>query len=182
MERYAHISEDARTQTIEEHLRGAAKLAEDFAGRIGFAEWGRLLALLHDLAKYSDEFQAYIRGEPLSVGRDCEDDASCAAERGEVPSRGKVDHSTAGAQFIQRSACGAASVWKQRAARILALIIAGHHGGLPDTLSADGEDLFLKRMAKNDARTHLSEALKYAPESILNEAREILSTKIYTNG
>ncbi len=175
MERYAHISEDARTQTIEEHLRGAAKLAEDFAGRIGFAEWGRLLALLHDLAKYSDEFQAYIRGEPLSVGRDCEDDASCAAERGEVPSRGKVDHSTAGAQFIQRSACGAASVWKQRAAKILALIIAGHHGGLPDTLSADGEDLFLKRMAKNDARTHLSEALKYAPESILNEAREILS-------
>ena len=55
------------------------------------------------------------------------------------------------------------------------LIIAGHHGGLPDTLSADGEDLFLKRMAKDDARTHLSEALRYAPESILNEAREILS-------
>ena len=98
MERYAHISEDARTQTIEEHLRGAAKLSEDFAGRIGFAEWGRLLALLHDLAKYSDEFQAYIRGEPFGGGRDCEDDALCAAGRGEVPSRGKVDHSTAGAQ------------------------------------------------------------------------------------
>ena len=60
MERYAHISEDARTQTIEEHLRGAAKLAEDFAGRIGFAEWGRLLALLHDLAKYTSLWAADV--------------------------------------------------------------------------------------------------------------------------
>lgn len=175
MERYAHISEDARTQTIEEHLRGAAKLAEDFAGRIGFAEWGRLLALLHDLAKYSDEFQAYIRGKPFGGGQDCGNGASDGAECGEVPLRGKVDHSTAGAQFIQRSACGTSNVWKQRAAKMLALIIAGHHGGLPDTLSSDGEDLFLKRMAKDDARTHFSEVLRYAPKSILNEACEILS-------
>ena len=110
-----HIS--ARMPVLKRLRNICAARPEDFAGRIGFAEWGRLLALLHDLAKYSDEFQAYIRGEPFGGGRDFEDDASCAAGRGEVPSRGKVDHSTAGAQFIQRSACGAASVWKQRAAK-----------------------------------------------------------------
>jgi CRISPR-associated endonuclease/helicase Cas3 len=40
-----------------EDLVGAAGHAEVF----GAAEWGRLLGLWHDLGKYSDEFQNYLR-------------------------------------------------------------------------------------------------------------------------
>ena len=177
MERCAHIGEDSRIQTIDEHLTGTAKLSEDFAGRLGFREWGKLLALLHDLGKYSDEFQAYITSGLYGGGQKCDDRGHEEEQRGGAPAKGKVDHSTAGAQFIWQSVGKDSDIWKQMAAKMMALIIAGHHGGLPDTLSADGEDLFIKRMAKDSEKTHLYESLANAPADILDEAREILSDK-----
>lgn len=59
-EYFAH-SENGRVHLLDEHLRETAKLASEFAGKFGCAEWGRLAGLWHDLGKHSDEFQRYIR-------------------------------------------------------------------------------------------------------------------------
>lgn len=72
----AHIDGD-REQTVKEHLEGTAELAGRFAAVFGKEDWGRCCGMLHDVGKYSQEFQKRIRGES---GR-------------------AVDHSTAGAQL-----------------------------------------------------------------------------------
>ena len=69
----AHISEDReRMQTVKEHLQGTAALAEAFAQPFGGGEQAKLAGKLHDIGKYSREFQHRLEGGP------------------------KVDHSTAG--------------------------------------------------------------------------------------
>ena len=70
----AHISEDGQEQTVLEHLTGTAELCAQFATAFGAEGQGRLAGMAHDIGKYSDAFQARLRG---------------AAQR--------VDHSTAGA-------------------------------------------------------------------------------------
>lgn len=60
---YAHTSENGDWQPLSEHLRNVAKIAGDFARPLGFEEEARCAGLLHDLGKYRDEFQAYLRGQ-----------------------------------------------------------------------------------------------------------------------
>lgn len=77
MEYIAHIDDKGqRIQTIEEHLKGTAKLAGDFAEKFGKQDWGYCCGMLHDIGKYSIDFQKRIKGE----------------------SEQKVDHATAGAR------------------------------------------------------------------------------------
>ena len=72
----AHISEDGtRKQSVYEHLAGTAKLAGEFAAPFGAGEEARFAAWLHDIGKYSADFQHRL----LDNGP-------------------RVDHSTAGAQ------------------------------------------------------------------------------------
>ena len=56
MDYYAHLTE-SRKQSVKEHLQGTAKLAEKFAAKFGSADWGYYCGLLHDIGKYSSEFQ-----------------------------------------------------------------------------------------------------------------------------
>ena len=56
----AHISGN-RIQTIAEHCRNVAALASDNLKMFGLGKTGYLAGLLHDMGKYSDEFQEYIR-------------------------------------------------------------------------------------------------------------------------
>lgn len=70
----AHISEDGlRAQSVKEHLQGTADLAAEFAAPFGGREQGRQSGMLHDIGKFSHEFQKRLHGGP------------------------KVDHATAGA-------------------------------------------------------------------------------------
>ena len=55
---------------------------------------GELIGLLHDLGKYSQEFRDYIHSALGLVNPDEDDYVDSAALRG------KVDHSSAGAQFV----------------------------------------------------------------------------------
>ncbi|WP_010603696.1 CRISPR-associated endonuclease Cas3'' [Pseudoalteromonas maricaloris] len=48
-------------QSVLEHLLGVSALTAKLATKIGFAEQGRLIGLLHDFGKYSTEFQEYTR-------------------------------------------------------------------------------------------------------------------------
>ena len=70
---YAHIREDGKVQTVEEHLRGTAQRCARFASRFGEAERGYMLGYAHDIGKYSEAFQKRLLGGA------------------------KVDHATAGA-------------------------------------------------------------------------------------
>lgn len=77
MKYLAHISDDKKEQTIKEHLEGTARLAKEFAEKFGKGEWGYCCGMLHDLGKYSEDFQKKIRES----------------------SKKMVDHSSAGAQL-----------------------------------------------------------------------------------
>lgn len=74
---YAHSLPDAPSsnwQTLESHLVMVAELAAERAERFGMTEAGYVAGLLHDLGKYSAEFQKRLNG-----------------------SKQRVDHATAGA-------------------------------------------------------------------------------------
>ena len=79
MEYLAHIDGD-RAQSIKDHLQGTADLAEEFAAKFGKADWGYCCGMLHDIGKYSAEFQKKIKGN-LDI---------------------RVDHSTAGAKVCEK--------------------------------------------------------------------------------
>ncbi len=116
---YAHTlsgSPPEEWQSLWEHLSGVSRLASRFAEKISAGEWGRIAGLLHDVGKYSKAFQDYIGT--------CSSEDHHAAER-----QGRVDHSSAGAQFAA-NCLGAKG-------KLLAYCIAGHHAGLADGIAND---------------------------------------------
>ncbi len=70
----AHRGDNGEEQTIQQHLSGTAHLAGKFAEAFGAQEMGFCEGMLHDIGKYSKEFQERLHG-----GK-------------------KVDHATAGAK------------------------------------------------------------------------------------
>jgi CRISPR-associated endonuclease/helicase Cas3 len=140
---------DGTPQSLLEHLEGVSCLASAFAGKIGLSTLGELMGLLHDFGKYSDAFQAYIKSAEGRIEPD--DEEYVEAER----MRGKIDHSTAGAQHVYKHS--GKSPYCRIAAEIMTLCIASHHSGLIDCLSPDGEDVFNKRMEKPEERAHAEE-------------------------
>ncbi len=143
---YAHIRKangsmlDAKAsaeerQCISEHLLQTGMLAQAFSGKIRLNSAGKLMGLLHDLGKYSDQFQHYLLSAQGLLDQDCDDFIDAAA------SKGKIDHSTAGAQYVasRLKQCGKPGL---RYGRLLALGMASHHSGLIDSLAIDGTDAF----------------------------------------
>ena len=51
------------SQTMQEHSTGVGKFMRDFALSESFADLYEFCGLIHDIGKYSDEFQKYILGE-----------------------------------------------------------------------------------------------------------------------
>jgi CRISPR-associated endonuclease/helicase Cas3 len=112
---YAHSTADPSRQDwqgLRDHLVGVANLSEQFGSVVGIAKSARLAGLLHDLGKYSSDFQARLDG-----------------------SKKPVDHSTAGAHQVLRLASGRDD---KIIAELIAYAIAGHHAGLPDKVGATG--------------------------------------------
>lgn len=159
---------DGTPQALIEHLEGASTLAAHFAGKIGLPLFGELMGLLHDLGKYSKAFQSYIKSAEGRIEPD-EDEYVDASRM-----RGKIDHSTAGAQYL-REHKGDSNLW-QIAADIMTLCIASHHSGLIDCLAPDGTDIFSKRMKKPDEKTHAFEVEKNLEEPILKHIDRLLKS------
>ena len=55
-------------QSNEEHQKGVANLASQFAGEFGMAEWGRVLGLLHDKGKEQQHRWTFVGIERLFLG------------------------------------------------------------------------------------------------------------------
>ncbi|QSZ68075.1 CRISPR-associated helicase Cas3' [Methanofollis aquaemaris] len=100
---YAHTTNNpdkSDWQPLRDHLIHVADLASTFAEDFSAGEFAYAGGLLHDLGKYSPEFQRRLEGTPIGV-----------------------DHSTAGAREAR-------SRYHPAHSRILEYIITGHHGGL----------------------------------------------------
>lgn len=118
----AHIRNDNGrliAHRLEDHLVDVSKLAADFAAEFGAAPWAALAGIWHDLGKYRDGFQRYIRqcGDP---------DAHI---EGRVAGPEKT-HSAAGALWAQQCLAEVDKRSGPVVARVLAYLIAGHHAGL----------------------------------------------------
>lgn len=166
-------------QSLEDHLVGVADKAKKFASKIGLSEQGELIGLLHDLGKYSEEFQSYI-GSAIGLIDPDEDEYVDAGVL-----KGKIDHSSAGAQYIWETLFSKGQS-ELIVAQLLALCVASHHSGLIDCISSVsenfGEDTFSKRMQKNRASTHVDEVRKVADTRILSRSDELLDSTSLTEG
>lgn len=144
----AHIrKEDNDKQSVKDHIKNVSDITACNASKIGLAKAGELIGLLHDFGKYSETFQNYIGS---ATGLIEQDEDEYVDSKG---LKGKIDHSTSGAQYIWKLTKGN-KIQKQIVAQLLALSVASHHSGLIDCLKIDGEDDFSRRMAKSDSKTH----------------------------
>ena len=168
----AHIREsDGEIQSLVEHLEGTAELCESFASKIGLGQQGKIIGLLHDMGKASDEFLNYIKSANLMINSD-EDDYSDPQMN-----KGKIDHSSAGAQIIHECFDGKA-INKMQTSQILSLVIASHHSGLIDCIDSIGNDTFSKRMKKPEKSTRLIECKANMKELLGHDVVELLSENI----
>jgi len=156
---------DQTPHLIRDHLQDVGALSGHFAKKLQITNAGELIGLLHDLGKYSKEFQDYIKS---ALGlTNCDEDDYVDADA----QRGKVDHSSSGAQYIWQALAEKGAI-ENRIAQVLALCVASHHSGLIDCLDAEGEDSFSRRMAKATLKTHLDEVRQAADIEVLARAAQ----------
>ncbi len=94
-------------QPLKDHLEQVACLAEAKASVFGGGKWANLIGLLHDLGKYSREFQNRLHGSNV-----------------------KADHATAGAKLVIHHMHEIMGPEWGTLAKLMAFAIAGHHTGL----------------------------------------------------
>lgn len=139
MDYYAHSISNAckeHWQNLDTHLKEVAEQAAAFAQCFNSRDAAYVVGLLHDVGKYTTEFQRRLEGESL-----------------------RVDHSTAGGKLlIDRLPKGIG--------KLFAYIILGHHGGLPDGLSAD-DSCLEKRLKKTLPALQLPDNFKTPTVDIL---------------
>lgn len=167
----AHRREkDGEPQSLCSHLFRTAIYAGQFASKIGLKDAGRVIGLLHDIGKASNAFDKYIQSATGRIDPDS-DDYVDAKEL-----KGKVDHSSAGAQIIYRtlSKNGHEGII---AAQVLSLCIASHHSGLIDCLLLDGKDNYTRRMEKPEEKTHADEALSCLTANEKQKLIKLLSSE-----
>ena len=157
----AHIREEAGKpipHPLPDHLRAVSEIAAKFAAEFSAAPWAALAGLWHDLGKFREGFQRYIRqcGDPN------------AHIEGRVAGAEKT-HSAAGALWAQRYLQEVDKRSGPVVARVLSYLIAGHHAGLSDWA---GENRSLQnRFASEDARSELATTLAAPiPDAILKPA------------
>ena len=101
---YAHSARESEGEwhRLKDHLEATGQMAARFLADVGWQDVGRAIGLLHDVGKYTAEFQDRLKG-----------------------SHKQVNHSTAGAEIASRHYGDQAAV-----AKLMAFCIAGHHAGL----------------------------------------------------
>ncbi|WP_205012766.1 CRISPR-associated helicase Cas3' [Nitrosomonas sp. HPC101] len=151
----AHVRQDQgniwHEHALDTHLREVGRRADEAATTFDSADWARLAGLWHDLGKYGNEFQHYIKNV-----------TGYAAEAHIEGLAGRVDHSTAGAIHAIRQF--------GKIGHILAYLIAGHHTGLPDwSASETGGRALSARLSPEQDYLLDRIPLQAIPADILNQ-------------
>ena len=166
----AHVRKaDGQPQFLQTHLTETAEIAKLLAAKLALDHAGELLGLMHDFGKYSRKFQKYIHDETGLFNPDLDDEES-------TPNGSKVDHSTAGTQWVYRELrkFGAEQGIGELFGQMLGLCIASHHGeGLIDCLDGEGNPKWIERFNKTDELTHLAECEQNANEAVQQKAKEL---------
>ncbi|MEG2211972.1 MAG: CRISPR-associated helicase Cas3' [Raoultibacter sp.] len=116
VEYFAHIDcATERVQLLRDHLESVAEQSAKFAAEFDSSEWGYIAGLFHDLGKYDQSWQDYLK---YSVGYDM-------SKKGK-----KGQHSRPGAIALIKKAQEVG--WSSGLQLLLAYAVAGHHAGLAD--------------------------------------------------
>lgn len=167
----AHIRNvNQESQDLRSHLLNVSRLVANYTRKLKNEHVGELLGVLHDLGKYSSAFQNYIKS------------ATNLSEQNEnkvdhEKLKGKIDHSTAGAQLIWEYAANTNDNKKLIFAQFLALCIASHHGGIIDCITPDGQNEFARRIKKNYEQTFLQEVKTNADKEILDTINKLIKSE-----
>ena len=136
LQNIAHIrANDGTEQLLVDHLKEVQEIAESIGEKLGIPHVTGLAGMLHDMGKFSDEFQSYLReayANPLNP-----------------PKRGSVNHSTAGGKFLMEQyhvAFNKASKCAPALIECIANVIFSHHGQLLDMINSEGNSPFIDRM------------------------------------
>lgn len=152
----AHIRKsDGLEQSVEEHLLGVKDLAESFGNKLGIPHLTGLAGLLHDMGKYTGDFQNYL--------------IEAVNHPEAPPKRGSVDHSTAGGQLLFNFYHTDKIEFETGLlAEIVGNAIISHHSYLHDFLDAELESKYLQRVRdKKDIGFEQSSKLFF--EQVMNE-------------
>ncbi|HHT63343.1 MAG TPA: CRISPR-associated endonuclease Cas3'' [Clostridia bacterium] len=112
----------ASPHKLSEHLAGTAKLSETFAEKFRSGVWGKAAGLAHDAGKGRPLWQRYLKQKNGYF----DEEAHLEGKSGKIP------HAIHGAELVE-------TLYGKHIGRILAYCIAGHHAGLPDWSTAEGE-------------------------------------------
>jgi CRISPR-associated endonuclease/helicase Cas3 len=159
-------SVDGEEQGVGTHLFGVSSLACIHGEKIGLKSFGELTGILHDFGKYSDSFRFYIQSAVGLLDADSDNYLN------PTKWKGKVDHASAGAQWVWNNLDDSA-VLECLVRELLALCICSHHGGLIDCLDVEGKDRLVERMNKVDEKTHYAEVCDKADKLILDRVKEL---------
>ena len=116
---FAHSGDKADLsdwQPLKDHLEQVGALAAERSSIFGSEQIGYLAGLLHDLGKYSEQFQRRLQG-----------------------STERADHATAGAKVVVDHIESTLGPSCKNLGKLIAFVIAGHHTGLANG-SAEGKD------------------------------------------
>ncbi|HBD03435.1 CRISPR-associated helicase Cas3' [Psychrobacter pacificensis] len=180
----AHVRQsDGAEQLLYDHLTGTAEISRALALKIGLPLSGELIGLVHDLGKYSTAFQEYIKECVIhdnykELGLD-EDEEAEILRRGK-PTKGSVDHSTAGAIYLKEQFEKLGSSYLkahtqqkirryegQLLADMMFICVASHHSGLVNVVGQNAQPYLLNRKNKPEEKTHYTQALERAKQEQL---------------
>ena len=148
----AHVDpvDPARTELLSEHATAVQLLAKQFGSRFGCGVLAGFVGGSHDFGKAILNVQDYL----WSAAGDCSEEDG--PDNRNAPQKRGPDHSSAGAQFLEKSIPGLGL--------LLAYAAAGHHAGMPDGIGSSGSSL------KNRLRKQLpdweSTARRNLPEDL----------------
>lgn len=146
----AHVL-DEKEQDLSEHLRNVSDFAREEGKKIGIGNLMELVGSVHDLGKYGDSFQKYIRQK---------DDVKIQ--------KGSVNHSTAGAKWIYSTyGDGKRTWWKEMLVELIAYAISAHHG-LYDLTTIDGVDKYAQRI-KQEPECYEEACARFEGKNITEE-------------
>lgn len=128
MDYYARRDQEGHRQKLKAHIDGVVKRSGQNAIN-NFESICNLAAMLHDLGKYSQDWQDYLFSDRDSTNRKC-------------------PHSPYGARFVEKTIDNGfkSDVYSPFLSEVLQYVISAHHG-LIDVIDSDGENVFERRSA-----------------------------------